>query len=457
MAPAPRSPRLAQATLVAVVFMFPLVQLGTSPGLIDIGRRFGEPPDATVWVMSAFLLASAIFAPLIGCLGDAYGKRRLLVATLVLVVLGSVLAALAPNLGTLVAGRALQGAVAGVFPLGFALTRELLHPLRHAQAIGLLTAVTGLGAGVALLLGGVLVDGLSFRGVLWFNGACAAITLVAVIAFVREPPVHRTVGLDIAGAALLAAGVLCIMLAANDIVHVKRDLWLIVALLIGGLALLIALVTVERHVRRPLINIPLFATPGVLATNLAALLVNIGGFSVFVLVPQFAQARAANGGFGTNATVVGLLLLPGAALMLLVGPAVGALGRRTGHRITFAAAAALVAIGTLGLATRPTSIFVYFAFAGVAFIGLNTSFAAMTNLIISLVPDQNTGEATGANSLVRTVGNAIGAQLGAAIVASSVVVGDLNPITAAYSTAFVTSAVISAVGGLVILVMRRRA
>lgn len=450
-----RPSRRIEAILFLTVPLFPFVQLGVASGLPDLTERLGSTPSETVWVMSAFLLACAVFAPLIGCLGDILGRKRMLVVTVCLVTIGSVIGLIGVELWQIVAGRVLQGAVAGIFPLAFSLARELLPHARHAPVIGLMTAITGLGAGVSLLCGGIFTDLFTYRAVFVFNLLGAVTVLVCALLLPRSCQRLDTARIDVAGAVLFGGGMFLIMLVVTEIGTWAENPAR--AILFGscGVAALAALVRVERYVQSPLLNVRVLRIPAVLGINLSTLLINIAGFVVFVLVPQFAETDPSAGyGFGSSATGVGALLLPGAALTLFAGPLLGQLGNRIGHHRALAISALLVAIGMAGLALSMSMPLVFFAMAGVSLAGLNLAFGAMTNGIIAAVPPENVGEGTGTNSLVRTVGNALGSQLSAGILAIYLISPDPGAAGQGYMVAFIVCAIVAVAGAVAALAVR---
>jgi len=177
----------------------------------------------------------------------------------------------------------------------------------------------------------------------------------------------------------------------------------------------------------------------VLMTNLATLFVGFGMFGSFLLIPQLAEAPQSTGyGFGLDATGAGLLMLPGSLAMLFIGPLSGILGGRYGSKIPLAIGGATTTCGLLLLGLVHATHVEVLVGSMVMLSGIGFAFAAMPNLIVEAVPLAETGEATGFNALVRSVGSSLGAQVSAAILAGSVVAG--APTDAGYTTAFLTSA-----------------
>jgi MFS family permease len=254
--------------------------------------------------------------------------------------------------------------------------------------------------------------------------------------FVPESPVRTPGRVDVRGALVLAVGLAAPLLAisrANDWGWGSdRTLGLFAV----GLAVLAAWVALQRRTREPLVDIQMLVQPPVLMTNIATVLVGFGMFGSFILIPQLAEAPHSTGyGFGLNATSAGLLMLPGALVMLVAGPLSGVLGTRYGSRLPLALGAITTSFGLLMMALAHGTQGGMVAWNLVMSTGIGLAFAAMPNLIVEAVPPEETGQATGVNTLVRSVGASLGAQVSAAVLAGSAIGAGL-PTNAGYTDAF---------------------
>jgi MFS family permease len=200
-------------------------------------------------------------------------------------------------------------------------------------------------------------------------------------------------------------------------------------------------VRVERRTAEPLADIPMLMRPPVLMTNVATLLTGFGMFGSFILIPQLAEAPLSSGyGFGADATEAGLLLVPGAFTMLLAGPLSGVLGNRFGSKIPLAAGGVMTALALVALSVVHQTEAQVVALAIFMNCGIGLAFAAMPNLIVDAVPQEQTGEATGFNALVRSVGSSMGSQVTGAILAGSIVAAGGLPTEGSFQVAFALSA-----------------
>jgi EmrB/QacA subfamily drug resistance transporter len=424
---------------------FSLAQTMLIPALGDLTRQLGTDANGIAWVLTGYLLAAAVATPVAGRLGDMFGKRRLLVISLVLFGLGSTVAALGSSLEVVVAGRVLQGAGGGIFPLCFGIIRDEFPREKVAGSIGLISAIFGIGGGAGLIGGGLIADHLSYHWIFWLGTISAGLAALVTELWVPESPERKPGRVDLRGAALLGAGLVMPLIAIS-----RANSWgwgstRTLLLIAAGLAVLAVWVAVERRTEQPLADIPTLIKPPVLMTNVATLLVGFGMFGSFLLIPQLAELPESTGfGFGLNATGAGLLLLPGSLLMLLTGPMSGALGTRFGSKLPLAMGAGVTSVGLLGLGLDHGSHLAVIVWAVVMSAGIGLSFAAMANLIVEAVPPEQTGEATGFNALTRSVGASLGSQVSAAILAGSAVASSPLATDGGFTAAFLVSAGVAA-------------
>jgi len=215
-------------------------------------------------------------------------------------------------------------------------------------------------------------------------------------------------------------------------------------------------VKLQRRTEQPLADIDALSKPPVLVTNLTTVLVGFGMFNSFILIPEIAQAPTSSGyGFGVDATGAGLIMLPGALTMLIAGPLSGSLGNRVGNKIPLAIGSLLSSLGLVLLAVDHGSQLSLVLYNVILSLGIGFAFAAMPNLIVEAVPQAQTGEATGFNALVRSVGSSLGTQVAAAIVAGTVVTSTGLPTDDGLTTAFLVGAGVTAVATVAALLIPR--
>jgi EmrB/QacA subfamily drug resistance transporter len=408
---------LTLAVLAVAGLSFALLQTMVAPALPAIQEEFGASTPAVTWVLTVYLLTASIFTPVLGRLGDMFGKERLLVIVLLVLGAGTLISALSTSLGMLVAGRAVQGAGGAIFPLAFGIIRDEFPRERVGAGIGLISATFGVGGGAGLVLSGVIVDHLDYTWIFWLSLLVIAGAVVATHLFVPESPVKTPARIDWGGAVLMSAGLTAVLLAVSEGNSWGWGSARVLGLLAGGVVVLALWARYELHVPQPLVDMRMMRLRSVWTTNVTALMVGFGMFGSFLLVPKLVEMPAAAGfGFGASVTEAGLYLLPSAAVMLFAGPASGWLGARLGSRTPLLIGIALVALAFVQLAIlhdHPWHIFLNSVLTGA---GIGLAFAAMATLIVDAVPQTQTGVATGMNTIMRSIGGALGAQIAASIV-----------------------------------------
>ena len=439
-------------TLAALTFAgiaFALQQTLVIPALPALQRDLDTTTTWVTWLLTGFLLVASVATPLLGKLGDQYGKERLLLISMGIFFLGSVGCLLAPNIWVLIACRAVQGAGGAVFPLSFSIIKDEFPPEKMGFGIAVVSSVFAIGGAAGIVLSGVIVDHVSWRWLFGIGAIGVGIALLLIHFFVPESPIKTPSRLDLPGAVLLSGGLLAFLVALSE-----GETWgwgspPTLALLAAALTLLVAWGAVETRVPEPMVDMRMLARRPVLLTNATALIAGFAMFGSFVLIPNFVQmpnglpdrlADTVDYGFGASATDTGLYLLPGAMIGLVFGPVAARLGRRWGWKTPLVAGMGLVAVGILGLALfheEPWHIVVANIVLGA---GLPMTFAAMATLIVTNVRPTETGVATAMNTVMRTIGGVVGGQAGAAVLSAVTIDGTEIPAESAFAIAFGVSA-----------------
>jgi len=437
--PSPRAtghPNQVLFVLLLAGVSFALSQTLVVPALPQISREYSTGASSASWVLTGFLLSASVATPIVGKLGDLYGKGRVLTVVLVMFSLGGVVCALASSIGVLIAGRIVQGVAGGVFPLAFGIVRDTFPPERVATGLGTISAIFGIGGGIGLPLSGVMVDNFDISWLFWISLIALPAALAAQRLIPESAPVERT-RIDWLGAGLLSVALASILLGVTEANSWGWDSARTLGLIAGGLVVLVVWTRVERKRPDPLIDLGILSERAVATTNLTGFMIGFAMFSSFLLIPQFAQAPESTGyGFGASVTEAGLLLFPAAVAQLIAGPLAGRLGTSIGFRTTLAMGAgfATAAFVVLALQHRHEWDFVL---AGVLLgAGISFAFASMANLIVGAVPQSQVGIATGINTVMRTVGGAFGSAVATAILLGNTIAGGPIPSEGAYTTAF---------------------
>jgi EmrB/QacA subfamily drug resistance transporter len=441
------------AVLAVSALAFALLQTMVAPALPAIARELHSSTTSVTWVLTIYLLSASVCTPILGRLGDMFGKDRVLTAVLVVLGIGTVVAALSTSLEMLIAGRAIQGAGGAIFPLAFGIIRDEFPPARVGAGIGLISATFGIGGGGGLVLAGIIVDNLHYAWIFWLALVLIVAAVVATHFFVPPSPVRSPARIDWLGAIGLGIGLSCILLAVSEGNGWGWTSARTLGLGAGGALVLAAWGRFETRVPEPMVDMRMMRMRGVWTTNLTSLLTGFGMFGAYLLLPQLVQMPAAAGfGFGATVTEAGLFLLPSALVMLIAGPLAGALASRYGGRVPLLLGVVLATASFLMLAFAHSTRWEIYVASALNGFGIGMSFASMATLIVDAVPQGQTGVATGMNTIMRTVGGALGAQIAASVVSAHVGAGGL-PLESGFTDAFAASAgalVLALIAGLLI-------
>src|SRR6201996_847254 len=424
------------AVLAAAVAAYALLQSLVIPVLPTIQAGLHTSQNTVTWVLTAYLLSASIFTPIMGRLGDMWGKERMLVAALGALTLGSVLAALTGSIAIMIVARVIQGIGGGVLPLSFGIIRDEFPVQKVAGAVGVIAALAAAGAGLGIVLAGPIVDALNYHWLFWIPAIMLAGATVAAELIVPKSLVRTAGRLSGAGARLVSG---CRVALLGPISEAPTWGWgsaRVLGLLALAVVLAVVWVVVESRSAHPLIDMRMMRIPVGGTTNPVALLFGVGMYATFAFLPEFLQTpRSAGYGFGLSITLSGLILLPASVAMFAVGVASGRLPSRFGAK-TVLVAGALISIVPFVLLTfahrQEWEILLAMCLQG---IGFGMAYAAMSNLVVQGVPAEQTGVASGMNANIRTIGGSIGAARLSRIGTSTTGIGGL-PREAGYTHGF---------------------
>ncbi|GAA4154804.1 MFS transporter [Leifsonia shinshuensis] len=454
-------PSATFAVLALSVASFATLQSLVVPVLPVIQQDLHTTTAGVTWTMTAWLIAAAVATPLLGRVGDLVGKRRVFVLALLAVALGSVIAAVAPSIGVLIAGRVVQGLGGAMFPLAFGIIRDEFPAHRLPSAIGAIASIIAVGSGLGTVLAGPLASALSWRGLFLVPVALTVTAAVLALVIVPESPTRATGGVNPWSAVLLSGWLIALLLPLSTGAQWGWSSPQVIGLFALAALLLAAWVVVELRSRHPLVDMRLMREPGVWSMNAAAVFIGAAMFAVFAFFPRFVQTPVSTGyGLGASVAESGLLMLPMLVTMAVTGFVSGPLERWLGFRTQIVIAAVVMAGSSLSLAFLHGSLAAVATASGVFGIGLGLIYAAITSVVVQSVPATQTGIASGMNANLRTVGSAIGAAVMTALVTGTLGAGGL-PAESGYTEGFATAGVL-AFGAAVVtvvaaLVLRARA
>lgn len=437
---------------------FACLQSLVSPALSTIGHELGASTADTSWVVTAYLLSASVLTPILGRLGDMIGKRKVLVGVLATLAVGTLVAALATNLTVLIVARVLQGASGAILPLSLGMVRDELPRKRVPTTVAILSAISGIGAGIGIVAAGPIVEHLSWHWLFWLPLALVVIALFGAVFGMKESPVRTPGKLDWSGAIILSVTLVALLMGIS-----KGQAWgwddaKTIGLLALGVVGLLAFVLIELRVKEALVDMRLMRNRAVWATDLVALIMGFAMFGAFLVIPMLLQLPPALGGFGKPVSQIGLYLLPTVIGLIVFGVVAGALVRKFGPKLPMVLGATLVTVAFAIPAIAHDQIWHLLLSGSLTGAGIGLSFAAMSNAIIEAVPATQTGQATSVNAIARTIGSSIGTAVIAAIISAKVTPQGV-PTDEAFTIAFWTCsgiAVLAIIAALAVPSARRR-
>jgi EmrB/QacA subfamily drug resistance transporter len=455
---APRQHYMATLALLTIAgISFAIMQTLVVPALPFFQREFDTSASWATWIATAFLLSSSVLTPILGKLGDTYGKKRMLVIALGTFGLASLGAAAAWDLPSLVAFRIIQGAGAAVFPLSFGIIRDEFPPEKIGLGVGTVSSVFGAGGGIGLVLSGVIIEHLTWHWLFVIGGVPVLISTVLIARYVPESPIKTHARPDYPGGATLSFALAALLIAISE---GSEWGWTSAGVLslFGLSAVLFAVwVVIEHRVPEPMVDLRTFGRREMAATNTTTLIMGFAMFSSFILLPNFVQVPEERGfGFGAAPIEVGLYFVPSSLAMIVAGPLAGALGTRYGRVLPLRVGVGFLILALTLLAAAhddPWNIYVWMCFMG---IGLAFCFASLGTLVIDYSRPGETGVASGMNTIMRTIGAALGSQVAAAIISANTLPGTELPVESGFTTAFVISACAAALAFVPTLALGRR-
>jgi EmrB/QacA subfamily drug resistance transporter len=411
------SPLWTFAITATALFMVSLDNLVVTMALPVIRRDLGASLSDLEWTVNAYTLTFAALLLMGAALGDRFGRRRMFIIGLAVFTAGSACAALSPSSGTLILARALQGLGGAItMPLTLTILSDSISPAKRPLALGAWGGISGLAVAVGPVIGGAITQGVSWHWIFWVN---VPIGIVAIaLAYLRLGESHGPGrSLDLVGVALASLGLVGIVWGVT---HGNGRGWTdvqIVAAIAAGFATVLAFLVWEARAAEPMLPLHLFRGRTSIVANGVSFLMSFGMFGSIFLLSQYFQLVQ-----GLRPLDAGLRILPWTATPVIVAPIAGWASGRIGGRPILVAGLGLMAVGlgwiaAIGSPTTPYASFVVpFVVSGA---GMGLFFAPIANVVLSAVPREDEGKASGANNTLRELGGVFGVAVLAAIFAGS--------------------------------------
>ena len=423
------------AALTAVLSVLFLTFLDTTIVSVTLGDLESDISAGVIplqWVINAYALVFASFMLLGGTLADRFGRRRLMVAGVVVFGIGSLMCALASGIAVVIAGRAVMGLGAAAAEPGTLSVIRQLYPERgqRARALGAWSAVSGLALALGPVVGGLLVGAGDWRSVFWFNLAAALVLLAAVVTLVPESRDPEPGRVDAAGVVLAAAGLGAVIFAAISGEYEGYSTWWVVALFVVGALCLAAFVPVELRAGTPMLDLRAVRTPIVASSLFAAFAVYFGVFAIFFFTALYLDL-----GLGYSGERLAGMFAPMAVAIAVGGLAAGPWVARSGAKLptvvgcVVGAAGMLLARAELGAGSDLSFGLLALALA-LAGLGFGITVVPLTSAVLTHIPARRSGMAASATNTARQLGAVVGvAALGAIVNAHlTAAVDKINPL-----------------------------
>lgn len=396
-------PVLAFAGIVVAVMQTLLV-----PVIKDLPQLLATSPSNATWVLTSTLLSGAVATPIMGRLGDLYGKRRMLISSLAVMVVGALISAVTSQLLMMIVGRTLQGFAMGAIPLGIGLMRDMLPRERLGSAMALMSSSIGVGGGLALPAAALVAQHANWHALFYGAAALGVLAIALTLFVVPESPMRAPGSFDLPGALGLSAGLVLLLLPVTKGSDWGWSSGTTLGLFGAAVVVLVLWGLLELRVKAPLVDLRTTARREVLLTNLASIMVGVSFYVVSLVLPQLLQLPKSTGyGLGQSMVVAGLLVAPLGLTMMFTAPVYARLSAKYGPKVTLILGMMIIAIGYgagLGLMSAPWQSLVIAVILGA---GIGLAYSSLPALIVGAVPASETGAANGLNTLMRSIGTSV--------------------------------------------------
>ncbi len=396
-------------TLVIVslgLFMTVLDNLVVNVALPSIHRDLGASIQTLEWTVNAYVLAYAVLLLTGAALGDRLGRKRMFMIGIGVFTAGSAAAAVSPTIGFLIAARAVQGVGAAIVtPLTLTLLAEAFPPEQRGLALGVWSAISGIGVAAGPLVGGALTQAASWHLIFWVN-VPIGLALIPLAASRLVESRGAVKHLDLPGVALASSGLFGLVFGLVRSQSLGWGSTEVVISLALGVLLVLAFIAQELRTDEPMLPMEFFANRGFAVTNAVSLAMYFGMFGSIFFLSQFLQNVLHN-----TPLQAGVKLLVWTGAVMVVAPIAGFMSERYGSRMFMVAGLGLQAIALGWMASLASvdqtyaSLVIPFALAGS---GMALVFAPSANAVLASVRTAQTGQASGATNAIRELGGVLG-------------------------------------------------
>lgn len=443
------SPNAIIAVLAISGAVMSIMQTVFIPLLPEIPGLLGCTPEQASWLITATLISSSVAIPSVAKLADMYGKRRMMLVSLGVLIAGSVLGALGTTFAQVLVARIAQGFAMALIPIGMSIMRDQIPPQRLPGAVALMSGTMGIGAGIGLPLGGLIFQTFGWHAVFWVSAITGTISVIAILLVVPESPIRSGGRFDSLGAGCISVWLTALLLAIT-----KGEHWGWTSPAILGLFVIFGIVFLlwipwELRASQPVIDLRTTAYRPVLLTNITTFIVGIAMYANMLSSTQLLEMPTSTGyGFGFTVFHSGLALLPSAMAMVLMAPVAARIVTLFGPKTALMIGGLVLAAGYLFRTFFITGVWEIMLGAIIVSSGTMIAFSAAPNIIMRVVPITETSAANGLNNVMRTMGTSVSSAAVAAVLTGITmeVGGHTFPQLRAFQVVYVGATIAALVG-----------
>ncbi|WP_416973631.1 MFS transporter [Streptomyces sp. 4F14] len=415
---APPKPNAVVAVLALAGIVVSLMQTLVIPIVPELPRLLDAPASDTAWAVTATLLAAAVATPVVGRLGDMFGKRRMLLVSIVLLVSGSVVCALADSLVPMIIGRGLQGLSAAVVPLGISILRDTVPAEKLAGSTAVMSASLGVGGALGLPIAAFIAENWDWHILFWTSAALGVVSFLLVTTFVPESKNRAGGRFDLVGSLGLSAGLVSLLLAVSKGADWGWTSGTTLGLGAAAVVILLAWGWWELKAKQPLVDLRTTAKTQVLFTNLASIALGFSMFAMSLVLPQLLQLPEQTGyGLGESMMTVGLVLAPQGFVMMVMSALSAKVTKAKGPKVTLMIGALIVSGGYALNILLMSEIWHLVLVSCIIGAGVGFTYGALPALIMGAVDPSQTGAANSLNTLMRSLGTSFASAIAGVILA----------------------------------------
>jgi MFS family permease len=493
-------PRTAWKLLILLSSIATMVMYAETmliPAIPDLISDFNVSYGTSSWILTTYLISGAVSTPIVGKLSDVYGKKKVLLAVMLIYAIGVSLGGFASNIYALLLVRVIQGIGMGMFPIAFGLIRDQFPRKKISIGQGIISSMFAAGAALGLSAGALIVENFGWQATFFTIIPIAILLLIIIRRYVHiretretDPSLMKDKGrksgksnnrkrgklqLDIKGAAAMGVSItsllLCLTLienpnglsiGGNSVVSTMPTYGMISVSAMAAAISFALFLLIERREHYPLIDLQLLGNKVILPSILIILIVGLSNFMVFQTIPILVRNPEPLG-FGSDVIDAGTIQLPFALVFLVLGPTSGFIISRLGSLRPVVVGTSIMTASFMGLVFFHNSPIAISINLGVLATGLSFAAIGAMNVIILATPKEYTGISLGIATQVRVIGSAIGPALAAMYMQASQTVIGVGSISRSYPSdlAFVmifsSATVITASSIFLSVLLRRRA